>query len=1606
SIWLAGREYPADEQGAITVPFSTTPGRQSIVISRGDFSCLDSFAHEAENYTLSAGMYVDRESLLSRRQATVLIRPGLRLNGALASVQLLTQPKLLITSTDLDGISTSDQINDVALFDDRETVHEFQVPARTASISFVLTAKVNRVSAGGAPFDLSTVTGFTLNGIEQTDKTEDLHLVPSDTGYVVALLGKTGEPKGGRAIHLSLKHRDFRDLFLTTLKTTPQGRVELGELADITSVTATGPQGMTETWPLRPDRTTSSPQLNGKEGEPVVVPFVPRAEGELSPAEVSLLELRGNAFVADRFRNLKQRDGLLVIEGLPAGNFDLWLKSSDTQIHLRIAAGAKDRRFVLGKTRILETPAMPPLQVAAIEKTPEALKVKLANATKLTRVHVFADRFAPAYSAFDSLASVGTIEPKQFSRLIASSVYITGRNIGDEYSYIFNRKYAAKLPGNMLERPALLLNPWGVRETETGEQQASQADDFAGVDSLRRELEMGIPTDSPASPPPPPGTSQFSNLDFLASGSTVLVNLTADDDGTVTIPLAELGAHQHIHIVAVDALSTAYRSVALPEPDLLVIDQRLLFPLDPEKHFSQQKQISVIAPGTPFEIADVTTSRFETYDSLARVYALFATLSGDTQLAEFGPILTWPTMTPEARRAFYSKHASHELTFFLAKKDPEFFQTVIKPYLANKRDKTFLDHWLLEEDLREYLQPWNFGQLNVVERILVARRIEADRQATARHIADLYSLLPPDRDRFTRLFDTAIKGRALSSNEELEELLSASMEVEPTDETGDALAERQDRGGRVMSSFKSKRSAGLGQGGGMGGGGFFGGGTGRMTVGMGGMPAAPGEMERFSKQLDDVELKQEPVEEQAKSQRGEANERSSLRSKSGAARRKMPQKKFLKESLRDADDSDSDGDEPVSDVAEYLDYDLAITLPTDSIRSLYRQPDPTKEWAENNYHHLTIDEQMSDLITVNAFWRDFAQHDPAQPFVSAHLAEASGTRLTISPAGPAVVYHEEIRAADPAPGPAKILVGQSYFKHGDRHMQVDGEQVDKYVTDEFLIHTVYGCQVVVTNPSSTRQNLSLLLQIPQGAIPVLNTRRTRTQLITLEPYHTQTIDYHFYFPAAGEFQHFPVQVARNADLVAFAAPTTLHVVEKPVKVDAESWDHVSQFGSSEEVVAFLTKQNCDRLDLDRIAWRMNDARFFETVTRLLASRHAYNQTLWSYALKHNAVPAINDLLQHADPLVTECGGRLRSRLLTIDPVARRTYEHLEYKPLVNARAHALGKRRQIVNDRFHQQYHLWLAQAAYDRELSPDDLLTATYYLLLQDRVEEARSTFRRVKPEQIASRMQYDYCAAYLDFFNAEPAQARAIALKYTDHPVDRWRNTFAAIVAQLDEAEGKETQVVDATSRDQQQSQLAATEPSFEFKVEAKEIELSYQNLDQVRVSYYLMDVELLFSRNPFVRQFRGQFSAVKPNQTALVSLKPADAPDEKPASGTMRIPLPKELLNKNILVEITGAGENRTQAYYSHSLGVQVIENYGQVRVTQATTEKPVSKAYVKVYTRTAGGEVKFFKDGYTDLRGRFDYASLSTNDLDGAVKFAILILSDEHGAVVKEADPPKR
>ena len=267
--------------------------------------------------------------------------------------------------------------------------------------------------------------------------------------------------------------------------------------------------------------------------------------------------------------------------------------------------------------------------------------------------------------------------------------------------------------------------------------------------------------------------------------------------------------------------------------------------------------------------------------------------------------------------------------------------------------------------------------------------------------------------------------------------------------------------------------------------------------------------------------------------------------------------------------------------------------------------------------------------------------------------------------------------------------------------------------------------------------------------------------------------------------------------------------------------------------------------------------------------------------------------------------------------------------------------------------------------------------------------------PEQL----QCDYLDVYLAFYRGDTETARRIAKKHAEDPVDRWRSRFELALAQLDEIEnGAAATAADPENRDQAQGALAATEPALDLQVEAGKIRLDTRNLTTCTLNFYPMDIELLFSRNPFLQDGTAQFSFIRPLRSQTIVLPVGQ--------DVTTLDLPAEFKAKNVMVEALGAGIRKTQGYYANTLKVQIIESYGQLVVSHAETQKPVPEAYVKVYVKMQNGEVKFLKDGYTDLRGRFDYASINTNEVDNAARLSMLILSEEYGALVREASPPKR
>ncbi|MFN7563608.1 MAG: hypothetical protein ACK5TH_17640, partial [Prosthecobacter sp.] len=1498
--WFEGRKFSVDEKlGRIAIPFTNQPGTKNLIIgdAAGTFATLTQFNHHAEEYRLDAQFHIEREQLLARREATLAVRTALMLGETHLAPELLTEPKLTITSTTHDGISTTREVKDLKLSAGSVLTHTLSVPERLATLAVTLSGKVEVLSNGGEKRDLNASHTWTLNGIDKTEATSDGHLSTFDGQRVFELLGKNGEPIADQQIVFTFKHRDFTRVQTHALKTDDKGRVALGKLEGIEQLAAKSPNGRSSSWPLEEADSTLNTTIQAIEGEPIRI-----AERRTGFQPVSLLSQTAGTFTSDQSANLKSENGFLTITGLKPGDYSLQL--GDQLITIKVTAGTPIGGWALGKHRQLELKGNSPLHITEATTDKDFITVKLAHSSPFARVHVTASRFEPEKSLFDGLGGFTRFGAASGTPARNPNLYSAGREIGDEYRYILERRYAKLFPGNMLTRPGLLLNPWEIRSTDLdalGNQAGEGASRTAGgSDSLKATGQI-IP--NPKKMKAQAGPQGGTNLDFLASSAPVIYNLIPDKDGIVRIERKMLGDRQHVQIYAEDLQNASWRTLTLPEVPTKFADQRLARNLDPAKPFTQKKEITVLDTGKSVTLADILTSELETYDTLGGVHSLLKTLNHDDKWNAFEMILSkWHTFNEQEKLDEYDhagyRTASHEMHFFLYRKDRPFFDKIIKPYLANKKDKTFMDEYLLGLDLAKHLEPWAYARLNIVERILLGSRIQNEAPNAARHVRELSEMIPPNPEEADRLFETALRGREMEfgdrgAADDLERLqadipkqmappppmapaAAAPMPAEaPADHfaapgvsvSGLANREIQRRIVRDEKEVLADRAMALNQTATLSGALSY---TGATTMNAGTLVVTGGTLGYFGKDV------------------------------AGRARQE--------------------------------------------VRVFYRALGPTKEWAENNYYKLRITEQNAELITVNAFWRDYAAWVAAGSkggFVSANVAEAhrnftemmlalavldlpfetpkhttkaENGQFTFTAGGPCILFHKEIKPVDgDKTAQGQLLVSQSFFRHGDRYRMEGNEKFEKYVSAEFLTGVTYGANVVVTNPTSSRVKAAVLLQIPQGALPVLGSKATDSKQVRLEPYTTQTFEYHFYFPAVSakagvKFAHFPVNVGGAA-----AKPMEFNVVAKLTQVDKASWDYVSQNGTEAEVFAFLEQNNLEALDFERVAWRCKQGDFYKKLVGFMNQHHIGDEAVFSYAFLHNDAAMLGQLLKDDDGY----GPYFASKLLTLEPIELRSYEHLEYSPLVNQRAHRLGSEWRIANPAVLQQYTQLLTALAHKPQLDAMDSMSVVYYLFLQDRVEEALARFKAVDASKLPTRLQHDYFQCYAAFYEGDVAAARGIASRrlagndrsdqtdLTDLP-PRWKTLFKDVLTQADEMDGKTTtpEKPAQPDREAQQSTLAATEPGFDFKVEKQTISLHWQNLSEVTLNYYLMDPEFSFSSNPFVSQDAGRFSIIKPNKTATQAL-PKDATK-------FDVPLPGEFAKANVLVEVIGAGKRQTQAY----------------------------------------------------------------------------------------------
>ncbi|MCY3007110.1 MAG: hypothetical protein NTV29_14190, partial [Planctomycetota bacterium] len=726
------------------------------------------------------------------------------------------------------------------------------------------------------------------------------------------------------------------------------------------------------------------------------------------------------------------------------------------------------------------------------------------------------------------------------------------------------------------------------------------------------------------------------------------------------------------------------------------------------------------------DLGDVGVTRIRAYNSIAELFPLMHSLLMDKEgFNRFDCLRTWSKLSDSEKQAKYSELACHELHLFLLKHDPEFMQRVVIPHLRNKSPRQLVDDWILEQNLEGYLAPWRYEQLNSLERILLAKRFPQKQSGLVR-------LMDDELKRHNRLFDmeATVFSQALNTGSlGLESAGIVDLADAPQSMEFERLSGNPDAPGFAAPG---------GGGGGMGGGGMGG-------SGIGGMPGVGSGNGIYNRRMRGVESLGRTLSEGKESRLFEKQEAGETgKDKSQADRYGMDGTARFADELnmpalgeRVIEEFENEAvpknDFVSEDIAAYSRRDL-VRLSRKQLQ-LYEPLAATSKWAESQFDHIQLAEQKPSLVIPSLFWLDVLKNPQNALSEHLHLTARNGNEALLALAfvdlpldakpgtlsiengrwiyksdGKSLVYSQGIvaiaqedRPIDPQKDTAqeaKVLLSENmYLASAD----TKAKPVDRQA---LVIGVPYRNRVVLTNPSGNRVMLQILMQVPQGSIPLEAGRNVVVKEFFLDPFSTVETSHVFYFPSAGPFQHYGAQASSEGKYLTHVASSPLRVLEAPLNIDDSSWEYLADWGSNDQVLAALDKVNIQEIDFDRIAWRMQDGAFWKQILDKLDTIGIYKPTLWAYSLQHRDERRLREFFESDERIVGHSFPYFDHTLMHVDVESRLDYEHLDFRPIVVARTHRLGREWKILNDGLARQYEQLVNLLAYQPKILVDILPT------------------------------------------------------------------------------------------------------------------------------------------------------------------------------------------------------------------------------------------------------------------------------------------------------------
>lgn len=95
----------------------------------------------------------------------------------------------------------------------------------------------------------------------------------------------------------------------------------------------------------------------------------------------------------------------------------------------------------------------------------------------------------------------------------------------------------------------------------------------------------------------------------------------------------------------------------------------------------------------------------------AEIRKIMGMANGYSDWSKLSFVIQWSQLNKQTKDFYFGEYFSYELSFFIKRRDPAYFEEVVRNFIVNRMEKSFVDHYLLDDD-KQALQYKSLGKLN------------------------------------------------------------------------------------------------------------------------------------------------------------------------------------------------------------------------------------------------------------------------------------------------------------------------------------------------------------------------------------------------------------------------------------------------------------------------------------------------------------------------------------------------------------------------------------------------------------------------------------------------------------------------------------------------------------------------------------------------------------------------------------------------------------------------------------------------------------------------------------------------------------------------------